>query len=105
MEAQIRTLVDISDTEAAHQGLADMVLDRARWAASIFMDRNAFPSVPADLIATSVPRTRANIAPPLRRCQHSPAGLDQIVISPCDHAVRIDDMALAHGYFEQSCSP
>ena len=36
MEAQVRTLVDISDSNAARQGHADMVLDRARWAASIF---------------------------------------------------------------------
>ncbi len=43
MEAEIRTLVDISDTDAARQGRADMMLDRARWAASIFerYDRDA----------------------------------------------------------------
>ena len=36
MQPQIRTLVDISDTSAALQGHADIVLERARWAATIF---------------------------------------------------------------------
>lgn len=36
MQAEIRTLVDISDSDAARTGRADMMLDRARWAASIF---------------------------------------------------------------------
>ncbi len=36
MEPQIRTLVDISQTPAALQGHADMVLERARWAATVF---------------------------------------------------------------------
>ncbi|HHN73094.1 MAG TPA: aldehyde dehydrogenase family protein, partial [Thermopetrobacter sp.] len=43
MDAQIHTLVDISDTEAARKGRADMMLERARWAASAFQryDRDA----------------------------------------------------------------
>lgn len=36
MEPKVRTLVDISSTPAALQGLADIVLEHARWAASIF---------------------------------------------------------------------
>ena len=36
MEPQVRTLVDISATEAAMQGRADMVLERARWASAVF---------------------------------------------------------------------
>lgn len=36
MKSQIRTLVDISDTPAALQGQADIVLGRARWAAAVF---------------------------------------------------------------------
>ncbi len=53
MEAQIRTLVDISDTKAAHQGRADMVLDRARWAASVFegYDRETTMAI-VDAVAT-----------------------------------------------------
>ena len=43
MQPQIRTLVDISDSQAAMQGRADMVLERARWAAAVFQryDRDA----------------------------------------------------------------
>ena len=43
MQAEIRTLVDISDSDAARIGRAEMILDRARWAASIFerYDREA----------------------------------------------------------------
>ncbi len=43
MQAEIRTLVDISDSDAARIGRADMMLDRARWAASVFerYDRDA----------------------------------------------------------------
>jgi len=36
VQPQIRTLVDISDTSAALQGHADIVLERARWAATVF---------------------------------------------------------------------
>jgi len=36
MKPEIRTLVDISDTPAALQGRADIVLGHARWAAAIF---------------------------------------------------------------------
>jgi acyl-CoA reductase-like NAD-dependent aldehyde dehydrogenase len=36
MKPEIRTLVDISATPAAMQGRADMVLERARWASSVF---------------------------------------------------------------------
>lgn len=36
MEPQIRTLVDISNTSAARKGRADIVLERARWAAQVF---------------------------------------------------------------------
>jgi len=36
MEPQVRTLVDISQTPAAMQGHADMVLEHARWATTVF---------------------------------------------------------------------
>ena len=36
MEPEIRTLVDISETQAARRSHADLMLERARWAASIF---------------------------------------------------------------------
>ncbi len=36
MEPQIRTLIDISGTPAALQGQADIVLERARWATTVF---------------------------------------------------------------------
>lgn len=53
MEAQIRTLVDISDTDAARIGRAEMMLDRARWAASIFegYDRETTMAI-VDAVAT-----------------------------------------------------
>jgi acyl-CoA reductase-like NAD-dependent aldehyde dehydrogenase len=53
MEAQIRTLVDISDSDAARIGRADMMLDRARWAASIFegYDRETTMAI-VDAVAT-----------------------------------------------------
>ena len=43
MEAEIRTLIDISGTPAARHGMADMMLERARWAATAFAryDRDA----------------------------------------------------------------
>ena len=43
MEPQIRTLVDISGTDATMRGRADMVLERARWASTVFQryDRDA----------------------------------------------------------------
>lgn len=36
MEPQIRTLVDISESPAAMQGRADMILEKARWATTVF---------------------------------------------------------------------
>ena len=36
MEPQIRTLVDISDTPAARNGRAELLLERAHWAAAVF---------------------------------------------------------------------
>jgi acyl-CoA reductase-like NAD-dependent aldehyde dehydrogenase len=36
MEPQIRTLIDISDSAAALEGRANMVLERARWATTVF---------------------------------------------------------------------
>lgn len=47
MEPKIRTLVDISNTPAALQGRADIVLEHARWAAAIFQryDRPATLSI------------------------------------------------------------
>ena len=47
MEPQIRTLVDISGTPAALQGQADIVLERARWATTVFQryDREATMAV------------------------------------------------------------
>ncbi|WP_440997721.1 aldehyde dehydrogenase family protein [Arhodomonas sp. SL1] len=36
MEPEIRTLVDISESKAALQSQADLTLERARWAASVF---------------------------------------------------------------------
>lgn len=36
MEPQVRTLVDISDTQAAREGRADMMLERAHWASAVF---------------------------------------------------------------------
>jgi len=52
MEPVIRTLVDISETPAAMQGRADMVLERARWAATVFQryDRAATLAI-ADAVA------------------------------------------------------
>lgn len=43
MEAQEKPLVDISDSRAARVGRAEMMLDRARWAATVFegYDRDA----------------------------------------------------------------
>ena len=35
MEPQVRTLVDISASRAALSGRADLVLERARWAAEV----------------------------------------------------------------------
>lgn len=36
MEPQIRTLVDIADTNAARAGQADMMLERGRWASQVY---------------------------------------------------------------------
>ena len=54
MEPQIRTLVDISGTEAAMQGRADMVLERARWASAVFQryDRDATLAI-VDAVASA----------------------------------------------------
>ncbi len=53
MQAEIRTLIDISDSDAARIGRADMMLDRTRWAASIFerYDRDATMAI-VDAVAT-----------------------------------------------------
>ena len=52
MEPQIKTLVDISQTPAAMQGKADMMLERARWATTMFLryDRQATMNI-ADAVA------------------------------------------------------
>ncbi|MDH3279679.1 MAG: aldehyde dehydrogenase family protein [Gammaproteobacteria bacterium] len=54
MEPQVRTLVDISHTPAAMQGYADMVLERARWAATVFQryDRASTMAI-VDAVATA----------------------------------------------------
>jgi len=60
MEPEIRTLVEISDSKAALQSHADIVLERARWAASVFQrfDR----------------KTTMEIADTVARAAHSLAG-------------------------------
>ena len=52
MEPEIRTLVEISDSKAALQSHADIVLERARWAASVFQrfDRDTTMQI-ADAVA------------------------------------------------------
>lgn len=54
MEPQVRTLVDISTSRAARTGRADMVLERARWAAEIFRryDRDTTMAI-ADAVAAA----------------------------------------------------
>lgn len=54
MEPQVRTLVDIADSQAALAGRAEMVLERARWAAEIFRryDRDATMAI-ADAVAAA----------------------------------------------------
>lgn len=63
MEAQIRTLIDISNTDAARIGRADMILDRARWAASIFegYDRGATMAI-VDAVAAKAHEHAAHYA-------------------------------------------
>ena len=55
MQPQIRNLVDISDTPAAIQGRTDMILDRARWAATAFQryDRSTTMSIVDAVAATA----------------------------------------------------
>ncbi len=55
MEPQVRTLVDISASRAALSGRADMVLERARWAAEVFRryDRNATMAIVDAVAATA----------------------------------------------------
>ncbi|MEQ9487931.1 MAG: aldehyde dehydrogenase family protein [Alphaproteobacteria bacterium] len=52
MEPEIRTLVEISDSKAALQSHADIVLERARWASSVFQrfDRKTTMEI-ADAVA------------------------------------------------------
>lgn len=54
MEPQIRTLVDISGSQAAMHGRADMMLERARWAATVFQryDRQTTLAI-ADAVAAA----------------------------------------------------
>ena len=52
MEPQVRTLVEIEGTQAALTGRADMVLERARWAAEVFQ-RYDFESTMTCLLYTS----------------------------------------------------
>jgi len=54
MEPQVRNLVDISGSHAALAGRADMVLERARWAAEVFQryDRGATMAI-ADAVAAA----------------------------------------------------
>ena len=53
MEPQVRTLVDISESPAALEGRADMVLERARWATTVLQryDRAATMKI-VDAVAT-----------------------------------------------------
>ena len=54
MEPQVRTLVDISGSPAALKGRADLVLERARWAAEMFQryDRDLTMAI-VDAVATA----------------------------------------------------
>ncbi len=54
IEPQVRTLVDISQSRAALQGTADLMLERARWAAEVFQgyDRNATMTI-VDAVAAA----------------------------------------------------
>jgi acyl-CoA reductase-like NAD-dependent aldehyde dehydrogenase len=63
MEPQIRTLVDISQTPAAMQGQADMMLERARWATTVFQryDRSATQAI-ADAVAATAHENAAYYA-------------------------------------------
>lgn len=63
MEPQARVLVDISDSEAALAGRADMVLERARWAAEVFQryDRDATMRI-ADAVAAAAHEHAAKFA-------------------------------------------
>ena len=63
MEPQVRTLVEIEGTQAALTGRADMVLERARWAAEVFQ-RYDFESTMAivDAVAASAHEHAARYA-------------------------------------------
>ena len=62
-EPRIRTLVDISDTDAALQSRADTMLERARWAATVFerYDRAATLAI-ADAVAEAAHEHAARFA-------------------------------------------
>ena len=55
MEPQVRTLVDISGTRAVLNGRADMVLERARWAAEVFQryDRESTMAIVDEVAAAA----------------------------------------------------
>ncbi len=55
MEPQVRSLIDISNSRAALSGLADMILERARWAAEVFQryDRDTTMAIVDAVAATA----------------------------------------------------
>ncbi len=63
MKAEIRTLVDISHTPAARAGQAEMMLERARWAAAVFerYDREAVMAI-VDAVAARAHEHSARFA-------------------------------------------
>lgn len=63
MEPQARVLVDISDSPAALAGRADMVLERARWAAEVFQryDRDTTMAI-VDAVAAAAHEHAARFA-------------------------------------------
>lgn len=63
MEAQIRTLVDISQTVASRSGQADLMLERAHWAATVFerYDREATMAI-VDAVAAKAKEDAAHFA-------------------------------------------
>jgi acyl-CoA reductase-like NAD-dependent aldehyde dehydrogenase len=63
MEPEIRTLVDISDSKAALEGRAEMLLERAHWAAAVFQryDRAATMAI-VDAVAACAHENAARFA-------------------------------------------
>ncbi|WP_084174771.1 aldehyde dehydrogenase family protein [Afifella pfennigii] len=63
MQPEIRTLVDISGTPAAMHGRADMMLERARWASTVFQryDRAATMAI-VDAVAEAAHANAARLA-------------------------------------------